>query len=48
MFTIQTMNKISSTGIDLFPRDKYLIADDTKDPDAILVRSRALHELVRG
>jgi len=39
MFRIQTLNKISPLGLDLFPRDKYEIASDIPNPDAILVRS---------
>ncbi|MCX7842394.1 MAG: 3-phosphoglycerate dehydrogenase family protein [Clostridia bacterium] len=39
MFTIQTLNKISSTGLDLLPRDVYEIASSITNPDAILVRS---------
>jgi D-3-phosphoglycerate dehydrogenase len=39
MFRIQTMNKISPLGLELFPRDKYEVASDIPNPDAILVRS---------
>ncbi|MCL1959430.1 MAG: phosphoglycerate dehydrogenase [Spirochaetes bacterium] len=39
MFRIQTLNKISPLGLELFPRDKYEIASDILNPDAILVRS---------
>jgi len=39
MFRIQTLNKISPLGLELFPRDKYEIASDLPNPDAILVRS---------
>ncbi|MCL2720604.1 MAG: 3-phosphoglycerate dehydrogenase family protein [Treponema sp.] len=39
MFRIQTLNKISPIGLDLFSRDKYEIASDIPNPDAILVRS---------
>jgi D-3-phosphoglycerate dehydrogenase / 2-oxoglutarate reductase len=39
MFRIQTLNKISPLGLELFPRDKYEIASDIPNPDAILVRS---------
>jgi len=39
MFRIQTLNKISPIGLDYFPRDKYEIASDIPNPDAILVRS---------
>jgi D-3-phosphoglycerate dehydrogenase len=43
MFRIQTLNKISPLGLDLFPRDKYEIASDIPNPDAILVRSADLN-----
>ncbi|MFZ5987598.1 MAG: phosphoglycerate dehydrogenase [Bacillota bacterium] len=39
MFTIQTLNKISSKGLDLLPRDSYEIATEISNPDAVLVRS---------
>ena len=45
MFRIQTMNKISPLGLELFPRDKYEIAGDIPNPDAILVRSADLNNL---
>jgi len=43
MFRIQTLNKISPLGLDLFPRDKYEIASDIPNPDAILVRSAEMN-----
>jgi D-3-phosphoglycerate dehydrogenase len=43
MFRIQTMNKISPLGLELFPRDKYEVASEIPHPDAILVRSADLH-----
>jgi len=39
MFRVQTLNKISPLGLDLFPRDKYEVASDIPNPDAVLVRS---------
>ncbi|MCL2180949.1 MAG: phosphoglycerate dehydrogenase [Treponema sp.] len=39
MYRIQTLNKISPIGLDLFPKDKYEVAGDIKNPDAVLVRS---------
>ncbi len=44
MYNILTLNKISSTGIKNFSTD-YKIADDIKNPDAILVRSASMHEM---
>ena len=43
MFKIQTLNKISSAGLERFPRDDYEIASSINDPDAILVRSQDMH-----
>ncbi|MDR2552851.1 MAG: 3-phosphoglycerate dehydrogenase [Treponema sp.] len=45
MFRIQTMNKISPQGLDLFPRDRYEVASEIPNPHAILVRSADLHPL---
>jgi D-3-phosphoglycerate dehydrogenase len=45
MFKIRTMNKISPLGLDLFPRDKYEVASEIPNPDAILVRSADLHSV---
>ncbi|MDR0513235.1 MAG: phosphoglycerate dehydrogenase [Treponema sp.] len=45
MFKIRTMNKISRHGLELFPRDKYEVASEIPNPDAILVRSADLHSV---
>jgi D-3-phosphoglycerate dehydrogenase len=45
MFRIQTLNKISPQGLELFPRKKYEVASELPNPDAILVRSADLHSL---
>ena len=45
MFKIRTMNKISHLGLDLFPRDRYEVASEIPNPDAILVRSADLHSI---
>jgi D-3-phosphoglycerate dehydrogenase len=39
------MNKISPFGLELFSRDKYEIASEIPNPDAILVRSADLHNV---
>ena len=44
MFQVHYLNKISPKGTDLW-NDKYQIADQMQDADAILVRSAAMHEL---
>ncbi len=45
MYKIQTLNKIASEGLALFPRDNYEIASEILHPDAILVRSAEMHDL---
>lgn len=43
MFKIQTLNNIDPIGLKQFPQDRYHIASDITDPDALLVRSASLH-----
>ena len=45
MYNIKTLNKISPNGLDVFDRNKYRIGDDVEDPNGILVRSAAMHEM---
>lgn len=45
MHKIQTLNKISTIGIELFPRENYEIASEIINPDAILVRSANMLEM---
>jgi len=45
MFKIQTLNKISSTGLSLLPYDSYESASEISNPDAILVRSFKMHDM---
>ncbi len=45
MFNIQTLNKISKYGTDNFDKTKYNVADDIQNPDAIMVRSAAMHDM---
>src|SRR5690554_690376 len=45
MYKIQTFNKISPAGLEIFPRDMYEVASEILNPDAILVRSASLHEV---
>lgn len=45
MYKIQTLNKISSKGLNHFPLDNYEVASDINNPDAILVRSQDMHSL---
>jgi len=46
-FKVQTFNKISNVGIHRFP-DDYIVSDEVVNPDAILVRSAALHNIDFG
>ena len=45
MFRIRTMNKISPLGLEMFPRDRYEVASDLPNPDAMLIRSADLHNV---
>lgn len=46
MFKIQTLNNISVAGLERLPRDSYEIASEIARPDAILVRSAKMHDMV--
>ncbi|NCA69357.1 MAG: 3-phosphoglycerate dehydrogenase [Sphingobacteriia bacterium] len=46
MFKIQTLNNISVAGLDRLPRERYEVASEISHPDAILVRSAKMHEMV--
>jgi D-3-phosphoglycerate dehydrogenase len=48
MFRVQTLNKISSKGLDFLPRETYEIASEFQSPDAYLVRSFKMHEMTFG
>ncbi|MHC4870610.1 MAG: phosphoglycerate dehydrogenase [Planctomycetota bacterium] len=48
MFKIQTLNKISSIGLDLFDRDKYEVATEIPEPDGIVLRSFKMHDMELG
>jgi D-3-phosphoglycerate dehydrogenase len=45
MYKIQTLNNISVAGLDRLPRDRYEIASELSNPDAILVRSAKMHDM---
>ncbi|MGC9353056.1 MAG: phosphoglycerate dehydrogenase [Mariniphaga sp.] len=45
MFKIQTLNKIDTEGLSLFPLDNYEIASEMPHPDAIVLRSFNMHEM---
>lgn len=48
MYNIQTLNKIAACGTDLLDKSKYNFGDDIANPDAILVRSAAMHDMELG
>src|ERR1700694_4192220 len=43
--SILTLNAISVRGLERLPRDRYEVASELGDPDAILVRSADMHAL---
>ncbi len=45
MFKVQTLNDISSKGLDRLPSSEYEVGPDTTDPDAIILRSYNMHEM---
>lgn len=47
-FRIGTLNKISSKGLKEFDSEKYIVGDSEENPDAIIVRSKSLHEMDFG
>lgn len=44
-FRILTLNKISSSGLKRLPAGRYVTGNNIDRPDAILVRSHAMHEM---
>lgn len=45
MYDILTLNKIAKCGTDAFDKAKYTVADAVENPDAIMVRSAAMHDM---
>lgn len=45
MFKIQTLNNISVLGLERLPRDRYEVASEIAQPDAVMVRSADMHKL---
>jgi D-3-phosphoglycerate dehydrogenase len=43
-YRILTLNNISARGLDRLPRDRFEVASDLNQPDAILVRSADMHQ----
>jgi D-3-phosphoglycerate dehydrogenase len=48
MFKIQTLNKISTLGLDNFSRESYEVASEIPNPDGIVVRSFKMHDMEFG
>ena len=45
MKNILTLNKIASCGLSLFDAAKYTVGESVADPEGILVRSAAMHDM---
>lgn len=45
MYNIKTLNKISPVGLSKFDSSKYTYGDEIENPDAIMVRSAAMHDM---
>lgn len=45
MFTVRVLNNISPVGLRKLPVENYVIASDTEEPDAILLRSFNMHDM---
>ncbi len=44
MYSILTLNKISSKGLSRLPADKFTCTDNAEKPDAVIVRSASMHD----
>ena len=44
MYKVLTLNNISITGLERLPRERYEIASEIQNPDAILLRSFKMHD----
>ena len=44
-FKVRTLNSIAVTGLDRLPRDRYEVASELAQPDAILLRSFKMHDM---
>ncbi|MBQ7161674.1 MAG: phosphoglycerate dehydrogenase [Clostridia bacterium] len=48
MNKVRLLNKISKIGTDVFDKTKYEVGDGVESPDAIMVRSAAMHDMEFG
>jgi D-3-phosphoglycerate dehydrogenase / 2-oxoglutarate reductase len=46
MFKIQILNHIAANGLKQFPAEAYQLTADSNNPDAMLVRSHSMHDMV--
>ncbi|WP_453992282.1 phosphoglycerate dehydrogenase [Bacillus nitroreducens] len=46
--TIKTLNNIAESGLKVFRNDRFIIDDQSENPDAIVVRSFNMHDLELG
>ncbi len=44
MYSILTLNKISSNGLSRLPENKFICTDSAENPDAVIVRSASMHD----
>jgi D-3-phosphoglycerate dehydrogenase len=44
MYRIRTYNQIADIGLSRFPRDRYEVGPDVKQPEAFILRSHKLHD----
>lgn len=45
MYNVLTLNSISEVGLSKLNPKKYIIGDDIKDPEGIILRSYDMHEM---
>jgi len=45
MFKVLTLNQISPLGLERFPKERFVVGPEVKDPDAIMLRSFKMHDM---
>ena len=48
MYNILTLNKIAKVGTEKLDKANYTVSDSVENPDAIMVRSAAMHDMTFG
>ena len=48
MYNIKLLNKIAACGTSMFDENKYSVGENVENPDAIMVRSAAMHDMAFG